>query len=98
MYNFHGNKGLCIVKVYGMNMETIEEEKFFCKNCGKQLITIDEISNTICHKCKKTIHKQAEGESFFCYICGMKLTTMSEIAQGMCPNCKASILRKIKQK
>ncbi|MEM0466591.1 MAG: hypothetical protein QXL17_02430 [Candidatus Thermoplasmatota archaeon] len=77
---------------------SVEDEKFFCRNCGKQLITIDEIANTLCDKCKKSISDLSKDESFFCYICGTKLETMSEIAQGMCPSCKASILRKIDTK
>jgi predicted RNA-binding Zn-ribbon protein involved in translation (DUF1610 family) len=67
----------------------------FCWSCGKQLFTIDEIAQRVCHKCKKEMKQTSEDKSFFCWACGEQLLEMSEVAQGVCNHCKASIIRKI---
>jgi predicted RNA-binding Zn-ribbon protein involved in translation (DUF1610 family) len=82
-----------------MKLESIDEmeenKRFFCWSCGKQLQTVDEISQRICFQCKQTIKDLKEDEAFFCWACGKQLLHMSEIAQGVCHPCKASIIRKI---
>lgn len=77
--------------------ELEDEERFFCWSCGKQLITIDEISQRICHTCKESSQNLKEEKTFFCWACGTQLSQMSEIAQGLCHSCKASIIRKIQK-
>lgn len=82
-----------------MNLEETDESEtndpFFCWSCGKQLFTIDEIAQQICHICKKDMNQTNEEKTFFCWACGEKLQEMSEVAQGLCNHCKASIIRKI---
>jgi predicted amidophosphoribosyltransferase len=73
----------------------MEDDIFFCKICGKQLSTINEIGLKICDNCKNTKEKTANSEGFYCWACGKELHEKSEIAQGVCHNCKASINRKI---
>lgn len=75
--------------------ELDDDEQFFCWSCGKQLGTVDEISQRICYECKRLMKKRKEDETFFCWACGKKLLDMGEVAQGLCHNCKASIIRKI---
>jgi hypothetical protein len=76
--------------------ELEEEEQFFCWSCGKQLTAIDEISQRICHECKRSAKKHANDQTFFCWACGKQLMEMGEVAQGLCHGCKASIIRKIR--
>jgi len=71
------------------------DEIFFCKICGRQLTTVDEIEINICNQCKISKEKTTGSSEFYCWACGKALHTKSEIAQGVCNNCKASILRKI---
>ena len=71
-----------------------DEEKFFCKRCSQQLISVDEIALSLCNNCQLLV-KQAKDNTFSCYICNKRLHSMKEIAQGMCDNCKASIIRKL---
>ena len=73
----------------------MEEETFFCKRCGKQLTTIDEIEQGLCTTCTTAIDEITEKDTFFCWTCGKTLHTMHEKAQGVCDNCKASIIRKL---
>jgi DNA-directed RNA polymerase subunit RPC12/RpoP len=68
----------------------------FCWSCGKQLFTIDEIAQRVCHECKHSMKQLSEDKSFFCWACGERLHDISEVAQGLCHSCKASIIRKIK--
>ena len=75
--------------------ELDDDEQFFCWSCGKQLGTLDEISQRICYECKRSMKKREEDETFFCWACGKKLLDMGEVAQGLCHTCKASIIRKI---
>jgi len=72
-----------------------EDEIFFCRLCGKQLNTIDEIGLKICNDCETANENVAESEYFFCWACGRRLFEKGEVAQGVCHNCKASINRKI---
>jgi len=72
-----------------------DDEQFFCWSCGKQLGTIDEISQRICYECKRSMKALKEDKTFFCWACGKELLNMGEVAQGLCHNCKASIIRKI---
>lgn len=76
--------------------ELEETEQTFCSSCGKQLLTIDEIANHLCHSCKGRMNHSSEDEAFFCWACGKKLGEMSEVAQGLCHQCKADIIRKIR--
>jgi protein-arginine kinase activator protein McsA len=71
------------------------DDQVFCWSCGKQLFTIDEITQRICQVCKDSTKKTSEDEIFFCWACGKKLSEMGEVAQGLCYNCKAYIIRKI---
>jgi hypothetical protein len=73
----------------------MEDEIFFCKLCGKQLNTVNEIELNICNECKIPKEKTKGSENFYCWTCGKDLREKSEIAQGICHNCKASINRKI---
>ena len=73
----------------------MEDEIFFCRICGKQLTTINDIDLKICNNCQNSKENIAESTDFFCWACGRKLFEKSEIAQGVCHNCKASINRKI---
>jgi len=82
------------MKLEGLD-ELDDDEQFFCWCCGKQLETIDEISQRICYECKRSMKKQKEDKTFFCWACGKELLDMGEVAQGLCHNCKASIIRKI---
>jgi predicted RNA-binding Zn-ribbon protein involved in translation (DUF1610 family) len=82
------------MKLEGLD-ELDDDEQFFCWSCGTQLANIDEISQRICHKCKRSMKKQKEDKTFFCWACGKELLDMGEVAQGLCYNCKASIIRKI---
>jgi len=75
--------------------ELEDDEQFFCWSCGKQLETINEISQRICSNCKQSGKKQKEVKTFFCWACGKELLHLGEVAQGLCNNCKASIIRKI---
>lgn len=75
--------------------ELDSDEQFFCWSCGKQLGTIDEVSQRICHECKQSMKASKEDKTFFCWACGKELLDMGEVAQGLCHNCKASIIRKI---
>jgi predicted RNA-binding Zn-ribbon protein involved in translation (DUF1610 family) len=78
------------------SLDEIEEDtQFFCWSCGKQLESVDEISQRICSKCKQKIKELKSDEIFYCWACGKQLLHMSEIAQGVCHPCKASIIRKI---
>jgi predicted RNA-binding Zn-ribbon protein involved in translation (DUF1610 family) len=80
-----------------MKLETDDADdqtSSYCGSCGKQLCSVDEITERICHECKETRHLKEENV-FFCWACGGRLEEMSEIAQGLCHNCKASIIRKI---
>jgi DNA-directed RNA polymerase subunit RPC12/RpoP len=70
----------------------------FCRICGSQLYSIDEIQLTICNNCKKAKQQTTGNDDFFCWACGKKLTDISQIAQGVCHNCKASIQRSLKIK
>ena len=72
------------------------EETFFCWACGKQLHSVDEIAQRICHECKTAMKEITDDGTFFCWACGKKLSEMSEVAQGVCHNCKAAINRKIR--
>jgi len=75
----------------------MEEENFFCKRCGEQLTTIDEIVQGICNSCKSSMKEvTTQRGKFFCWTCGKQLIEMDEIAQGICNNCKASIIRKLR--
>jgi predicted RNA-binding Zn-ribbon protein involved in translation (DUF1610 family) len=82
-----------------MKLESLDEmeenEQFFCWSCGKQLSSVDEISQRICYQCKQKIQKLKPDEIFYCWACGKQLLQMSEIAQGVCHPCKDSIIRKI---
>jgi len=82
-----------------MKLESLDEmeddKRFFCWSCGKQLETVDEISQRICFHCKQTIQELKTDDVFFCWACGKQLLHMSEVAQGVCHPCKASIIRKI---
>jgi hypothetical protein len=84
-----------------MKLETwddLEEgNPVFCSACGKQVQTIDEISERICHICKNAKKIPSEENAFFCWACGRQLGPMSEIAQGICQSCRASIIRKLKK-
>jgi len=71
------------------------DDEIFCRICGKQLNTINEISLEICDNCKKAKESTTGSKDFYCWACGKKLQEKSEIAQGVCHNCKASINRKI---
>jgi len=73
----------------------MEDDIFFCKICGKQLSTINEIGLKTCDNCKNTKEKMVKSKDFCCWACGKELYEKSEIAQGICHNCKASINRKI---
>ena len=73
----------------------MEDEIFFCRICGKQLNTINEIELKICNDCKISKENIAGIEYFFCWACGRRLFEKGEVAQGVCHNCKASINRKI---
>lgn len=77
--------------------ELNDDEEFFCRSCGKQLGTVDDFSQCICHECKRSIRKQKEEQTFFCWACEKELLYMGEVAQGLCYNCKASIIRKIQK-
>ena len=77
------------------NEDTEQEEVSFCGSCGKQLFTIDEITQRICHHCKNNKDQKDDEKTFFCWACGEKLVEMGEVAQGLCHNCKAYIIRKI---
>ena len=73
----------------------MEDEVLFCRICGKQLTTIDEIGLTICCNCKTAKENITGSADFYCWACGKELSEKSEIAQGICHSCKASINRKI---
>ena len=73
-----------------------EEETFFCWACGKQLHSVDEIAQRICHECKPAMIEMTDEGAFFCWACGKKLLEMSEVAQGVCHNCKAGIIRRLR--
>jgi len=83
-----------------MKLESLDEldeyQNFFCRSCGKQLHSVDEIAQRICHACKQSSKETTEVETFFCWACGKQLAQMSEVAQGLCHSCKASIIRKIR--
>jgi DNA-directed RNA polymerase subunit RPC12/RpoP len=83
-----------IVTIFCMELG-MDEEKFFCKRCGKQLNTIDEIEQGFCSTCTVFRDETQNEESFFCWTCGKTLHSMHEKAQGVCDNCKASIIRKL---
>ncbi|MFO7677725.1 MAG: hypothetical protein R6V50_05020 [Thermoplasmatota archaeon] len=76
----------------------MNEEVFFCKICGVQLCSIDEITLHICHKCKTGNEQTTDNPDFFCWACGKKLSDISQIAQGICHGCKASIHKQLKKK
>jgi len=79
-----------------MKLEEIEDTTLsFCWSCGKQLFTIDEMAQRVCHECKKTKKQSSQDKTFFCWACGERLLEMSEVAQGLCNHCKASIIRKL---
>jgi len=84
------------MKLEGWNELDDGDDQFFCWSCGKQLGTINEISQRICYKCKQLMTEQKEDKTFFCWACGRQLLQMREVAQGLCHNCKASIIRKIR--
>ncbi len=83
-----------------MKLETWDEleegNPIFCWACGKQVLSIDEISQRICSTCKNTKKLHTEEDVFFCWACGKKLAGMGEVAQGICHSCRSAILRKIK--
>lgn len=83
-----------------MKLESLDEldenQNFFCRYCGKQLHSVDEISWRICIACKQSSKEPENEKVFFCWACGKQLTEMSEVAQGLCHSCKASIIRKIR--
>ena len=70
-------------------------EVFFCRICGNQLQTLDEIDSKICSSCDHANETINDSVDFFCWACGKKLIAKSEIAQGVCHSCKASIYRKL---
>lgn len=76
----------------------MEDKILFCKKCGKQLHTIDEINEGICINCKDSLNKEiaSDSEKFSCWACGDYLNSMGEVAQGVCHNCKISIMKKLK--
>ena len=61
----------------------MEDEIFFCRICGKQLNTVDEIELNICNACKIAKEKTTGSTDFYCWACGKELREKSEIAQGL---------------
>lgn len=45
--------------------DTGNSDLSFCWSCGKQLFTIDEIAQRVCHECKKTMKQYSEDKTFF---------------------------------
>jgi len=48
----------------------MEDEIFFCRICGKQLNTVDEIELNICNACKIAKEKTTGSTDFYCWACG----------------------------
>ena len=74
----------------------MEAEDLFCGNCGKQLISINEIDLGRCKTCLETKEGFIKENHFLCWSCGKIIASMNEIAQGICHNCKAAIIRKLR--
>ena len=74
----------------------MEDGTFFCRRCGKQLHTIDDILQGKCISCAKSTKYYLDEDSLFsCWSCGKTISSMDELAQGICNICKYHIIKKI---